>query len=421
MKTILLTLLLLVFTGSGFAQSDKQTITVTFWNWLPHMEQPFWDAAVEEYNKKHPGINIVIEWKTHDFMEIVGDFSTSLETRQHMPDVMSIEYFHWPEFLGNAFMNHLVDLTPLVERQRGNISEASMAEFSHNGKKFAVSYQAAPFVFAYREDLLRDNDINPPLETWTDFYSAANRLKAKGIDLAMFDLSGAQAFFSLFLQRGGKVFDENQNFVFPNYRDEAVSVLNFMVSLNNEGLISDSKIADFMNGLETRRFSQGEIAGLAAGDWILPRLKELHPELSGLWRVQPLPRWRDVGYDGVANGGTGFAVVRRADRSADELNIIADFLVESVYSLKNQALFFKSRSLQMTNLALFNNKSAILMRDPYFDDQQLALVLREAIKNSATRSIGAKYYEFNTRMNELIRDVMSGKTTAEQALETFSL
>ena len=417
----LLSIAAFVLFAAGSAFSQTRTVNIKFWNWLPDLEKLYWESAVADYNAANPSVNLNIEYVKIPYASFAEEFERNLADPNSLPDILSIEFFHWPFYLDKGLTDNFVDLTPHLTKQAENLSEANLAEYTFGGKKFAVSYQAAPFIFAYREDILSANGIKTPIDTWSDFYVAAEKLKPKGIQLTLMDVRETQVFYSLFLQRGGQVYDSDQRYVFDNYRTEAVDVLKFLYDLKRNNLVPAADLTDFLEGRMRAPYNRGQIAGISAGDWVLPKIKEMHPQHSGSWRVQKLPAWPENDFKGVAYGGTGFAIVDRPDRSVTDKQIIAEFVTKSVLSLKNQARFYGEHKMQPTNLSLFNNKSAILLRDSYYGDQQLALTLREAIKNSAPRNVSSSYYEFMKGIEKVITEVMAGRKTPEQALETFSL
>jgi len=395
--TLFITISLLLVASIVQGQSQKKSMELTLWNWNTDYERMLWEKAQEEYNKLDKEYEVSISYEQIPYTEIPQRVTNNLNNQEALPDILSIEYSQWPEYLDLALSDHFVPLNSIVEGRDKELSEATRREYIQNGNIYALSIQASPLIFAYRKDVMADHDISMPLRTWDDFLQAGKKLKNNGVDIALFDIESLNVWMTLFQQLGGKVFDSKGEYVLPEYSSKAADTFRLLRDMQaGSGMTPNGNITDFVEGKLDSKLTNGSIAGIVHGDWILPIIKDHFPDQSGNWKVQPAPYWSSSPGTGVAMGGTGYALVDKNRRDDTYTEALKDFLNFSVLSFKMQAIYYKNLKLQMTNLELANNKAAILLEDDYFSGQALARDLRKAVK-----SMEPRYLSTDQRMQQL--------------------
>ena len=382
------TIILVFLSGTIQAQNQKKTMDLTLWNWNTDYERMLWEKAQEEYNKLDKDFEVSISYEQVPFTEIPERVKNNLNNKEALPDILSIEYNQWPEYLSLSLSDHLIPLNSVIEGREDELSEATRREYIQNGNIYALPIQASPLIFAYRKDIMAKHNISMPLQTWDAFLEAGKTLQAKGVDIALFDVESLNVWMTLFQQLGGKVFNSGGEYILPEYSNKAAETFRLMRDLQaGGGMTSSGNITGFVEGELDNELRTGSIAGILHGDWILPMIKNHFPDLSSNWRVQPAPSWRSSPGTGVAMGGTGYALIDKNQGDAAYTEALKDFLDFSVLSFKMQAIYYKNLKLQMTNLDLANNKAAILLKDEYFSDQALARDLRKAVKSMEPRHL----------------------------------
>jgi ABC-type glycerol-3-phosphate transport system substrate-binding protein len=361
----------------------QRKVVVELWNWLPQYERQFWDKAAVQFNARQKGVAVEMKYREVGFEELPVLFAKNLASQPDaLPDILSIEFNQWPIYAA-AQAAGLVDITKITNKPNAPFSAAFQEEYTLGGKKYAAAFQASPLVFAYNQQVLEKAGLTERPQTWNDFASAAELLSKKGVTLGMMDLYDFQIWYGLFLQRGGNLVDVKGEIVLHKHFEDATAVFELLKRLYKAGLRGYST-PGFVNGAYAAELKAGKLAGVVGGDWVLPLLKNQVPEQSGQWKLQPTPSWR-TGFDGVATGGTGYAVAAKAGRSADDTKLLLSFLEFAVLSTQMQAVYYKDHLLQMTNLQIANNHTVIQLADPFFGGQKLAFDLKDEVKNMAIR------------------------------------
>lgn len=412
LSTSLFFTLFLLFSGSAFSQS----YTYTLWNWLPEYEKNFWELAVQEFNKSNNNTTIKLDYQKMDYLDMIPAIRAGANSSSgNLPDIQTIEFNQWPGYLREGVDNFFVPMNDIVAKEKGNLSEAHLQEYRANGNKYAISFQASPLVVFYRTDLVTGTGEGDPFPTWYDFSQHYKKSVTNGDPLVAIDIFDFQTFHGLFLQHGGQFMKGSQPALDASSTEILKSVLSYFKSINDAGAENFS-VAEFVAGTFDEDIKNGKLAGFVMPDWVLPILKERFPDLEGKWKMQALPTWSS-GYKGVAVGGTGYAIVKKANRSAQAEQTLRDFMYFAVYSLKMQSIYYKNFSLQMSNLQLANNKAAILFTDSYFGNQKLALDLREQLKDMAPRPMNESIVNMQALYEQNLLQFFDGSFTMEEFIQ----
>jgi len=365
---------------------QNKSMELTLWNWNTNYERAMWDKAVQQYNALNRPYKVSINYEQIEFTELTDTFKSNIGQNDELPDILSIEHSQWPIYKDMNLSDLFIPLNSLITNRSEELSEATKKEYTQNGNLYAISIQSSLMVFAYRADILENHNIEHPIKTWDNFLRAKKVLKSNGIDLAVFDIESFNVWLALYLQAGGKLFDGAGNYLLPNYTKEATQSFEYLKNLQAIEEYNETNITQFVDGGLNPLFRNGKLAGVINGDWILPMIKNHFPDQKGKWQVQPAPSWT-TSTQGVAMGGTGYALVKKTYHDKTYEDGLKDFLNFSVFSFRMQAQYYKDLTLQMTNLDLAGNKAAILMEDEYFSNQKIGLVLKDAVKTMKPRQL----------------------------------
>lgn len=403
--------LLAMLLNAGFSAKSQKVVKVELWNWLPEYERKFWDKAAEQFNLRQKEGVIQMKYTEVGFSDLPVRFYKNVSSRpESLPDILSIEFNQWPVYT-KARAEGLVDLTSLTNKPGAPFSGAFQKEYTFEGKKYAVAFQASPLVFAYNKTVLEKEGYTEHFKTWYSFVEAAEELSKKGIAFG-YDVYDFQVWYGLFLQRGGNLVNAEGAVVLGRHYDDAIAVFELLKKMQKAGFRGYST-PGFVNGSHIKDFKLFKLAGIVGGDWLLPILKQQVPEQTGQWRLQAVPSW-GTGHAGVATGGTGYSLVKKANRSPEESAFIQEFLEFAVLSTQMQAVYYKETMLQMTNLQIVFNKSVLQMEDPFFGGQKLANELRDQVKDMAIRrSLLYNHEQLVKVFNKGIEEYFQDKITAE--------
>ncbi|MFI9340704.1 extracellular solute-binding protein [Streptomyces sp. NPDC052773] len=171
--------------GSGTAEGDGKTLRLWHYEQQDGALSKAWDAAIAEFKKTHPDVEVVFERKT--FEQIQQNAGMILNSDK-APDVM--EYNKGNATTGLlAKQGLLTDLTPVVE-ERGwdkKMSESASvtARYDEKGEMGGDKWYGVPnygeFVLTYyNDDLFEKHDIAKPTD-FKSFEASLAEFKAAGI------------------------------------------------------------------------------------------------------------------------------------------------------------------------------------------------------------------------------------------------
>lgn len=390
------------------------------WSWIPNLERPYFNWAATEFNKENPQTPVSITYQKVGFddlrVKLIKDFGDDSD----LPDIIAIESRQWPYYEAEKPGKYLIDLSDIYQQHSSQLFNSARFDFVHAKKHYALSWQMAPMIFVYNKKAFNKFGIPYPLKTWSDFKSAATKAHNAGKKLALMEVRDPQIFYGLFLERGGKIYDENGNFVFPKYASQAKEVFRLLKSLHDEAGLGGETLNDFLNGKYNKQFAQHKIIGIVGGDWILMIIKKILPEESGQWRIQAIPTWSDGGFQGVTLGGNGYAIVKKETRSPGTEKLLKKFLAYATLSLHMQTMYFKKWNFQMSNKILFSRVYAMMYKDPYLGGQQTMMTLSNEITHLAPRNPGPGVANFLDELYDIQNKYIDGTISLNKAISELS-
>lgn len=416
--TVISIMIGLVFPLCIFAQSNITTFRL--WSWLPSYEKQYFNLAASEFNKQNPQTPVKLTYKYIPFEDLHAKLIENTGRDEDLPDILAIEFRQWPTYEADNPEKYLIDLTNVYNQHASQLFNNIRYEYVYHKKHFALGWQAAPLVLVYQKNALDKAGLSYPFKTWNDFKTAAVKAHRQGKTLALMEVKDPQIFYSIFLQKGGKVYDSNGNFVFPQYVSQAKDVFHLLKYLHDKAGFGRRTVNNFISGSYTKQFTQHHIMGLVAGDWILMIIKQEFPAEKGQWRIQPSPVWTSGGYQGTSIGGTGYALVKKQSRSPQKLALLKKFLSFATISFHMQALYFKKSNLQMTNKMLFSRVYAITFSDPYLGSEKTLLELRGELKNLAPRYVYPGLNIFLERLTKIQSEYIDGTVSLDKVIRDLS-
>ena len=312
---------------------------------------------IPEFERLNPGVRVRVQqipWTAaHEKLltAFVGDA---------MPDVAQLGNTWVPEFAALGALEPLdarVAQSPALDPADyfGGIWATNVV----NDTTFGIPWYVDTRVMFYRSDLLRRAGVERVPETWEEWRTAMQRVKALGGATeyaALLPLDEWTLPVVLGMQAGSPLLDDGARhgaFSGPEFR----RALAYYVSLFRDGLapaVANTQISNLY-----QEFARGRFAFYVTGPWNIGEFKRrLPPELQGSWATAPIPG--PSGADGgLSTAGGSSVVLFRASRNKDA----AWKLVEYLSQPEQQVRFYELTGDLPARTAAWRHP--VLAGDPY--------------------------------------------------------
>ncbi|MDQ1583137.1 MAG: multiple sugar transport system substrate-binding protein, partial [Microbacteriaceae bacterium] len=288
--------------SANAAGCSSSATPLTFWGWPAG-----YDLVVKEFNKTHPDICVKLENAGAAGAEYTK-LSDALTAKSGTPDIATIEYFELPSF---EVTNSLVDLSKYgVSSAKANEAPVAWSQVTQGKKIFAMPVDLGPLVLYYNSAEFAASGVTVPT-TWSDFASAAARLKQKNSSAAItnFDPESAQDVLALMQQSnafpfsytgGNKLgihFTGTAETAFAQYWQKLIDAK----EVTTAGDFSPEQWANLDDGVNAARLSPA---------WGPVGMQLSIKNTIGSWRAAPLPQ-ASAGANLSGNwGGSSLAVIK---------------------------------------------------------------------------------------------------------------
>lgn len=350
--------------------------------------------------------------------------------------------YHSPGWFG-TFADHVVDLTPLIEKYDFNVDaypelivESHMKSSARPGDIIALPTSPAAPMLITREDWFGhpdeqaafEEEYGRPLEapeTWAelrevaDFFTrdAGEKLAGETLEDPVYgwaDALGpgsgmARSFIVLLYSTGLEGWDEN----FQTDLDHPILVeaANYFVDLAKNTAPREAQTWAFLEGLDF--FNDGRLAMATMWPQGLDRVEDPDGPAAGNVSFQPLPEWEGNLQDyeqGVPYLGGGGVLVFDTPRSEEAFKFLK-------WMLQDNEIEFAKRSGQFSRTAHFQSEE-LRNLEPYYDDFLPAYeqVLEQVFIRQGIPEYGSVMWQGTV---DFITDVFSGALTAEQAQDRW--
>ncbi|KQM80598.1 ABC transporter substrate-binding protein [Agromyces sp. Leaf222] len=290
-------------TGSGATPTGE----ITFWSSLSGMA----DVAAA-FNASQDDITVNFEEIANGANGGYTKLAAAIESGTG-PDVVGIEYYRLPGFVGSGQVAPLDDLVPSDTLDEYSDQVRGLVDFE--GSTYGMPYDAPPLVMWYRQDVLDAAGVEVP-KTWDEFEEAARAVHTANPEayLTSFFTNEPQL-APLSWQAGSTWFGVDDDHWKVSIDDDAsTKVADYWQKLIDEDLVkpqlgfSDEWTADLNSGV---------VNGWVGGSWSASGLMT-RTEASGQagkWIAAVPPSW-DGEPSGALSGGTSFAVTENSKNSA---------------------------------------------------------------------------------------------------------
>ena len=359
-----------------FAAGDREEVTgdvtITMWTHDALYSQYF-RKRVEALNARNPDRRIVFE--IEEMPEPINSFVSAYVAGEELPDMIGAIEGKFPLLMEDGVIEDLiVDLTDLIGDRYSDFVEGRWALYTHNEAIYGVESALSAVVYYYQPELFERYGVAIPA-TWDEFVSAGRELAEHGVSIGIMDDDSEGLFSMLFLQRGGQFFDRDANLVFGEgeNRRHAIAVLEVLRELIDAGALLDVLGNEFWGPTIPNAFASGRVAGIVAPDWYNTAVLQPGSEqMSGQWRVAPLPIWADVAesFSTSVWGGTGFMITRASEHP----EIVWEIIDDGYMTLAGQLDRYATIGFYPTMYAALAHPEVTEQEHPFFGGQRIGEV-----------------------------------------------
>jgi multiple sugar transport system substrate-binding protein len=353
------------------------------------------------------------DWKLD--LKIIPDAQTTQEQARLLeearagraPDWANVDSFVVAQFISQGALQPL-DQYFSKQEVDGLYPYVRDIAVGDDGKLYAYWWATDVRVLYRRTDLVPD-----PPRTWDELIAAAKAAKQKDSKVDGYLFNGGRwegtVFDNLahFWSQGGELVDEKGKPIFGEGKNRTymLNVFDFLKECVNSGA-SPKRVATIKDYSEFEAAAQAKtVAMFQGGDFEYPVLKDtLPPEEMKKWEVSLLPT---MNADDTQRTGSGGWTMAAFTKDAQKLKIGAKFTNDVYVGEGNQVT-----GQLPTNPKYFDSLSKF--KEPIYD------TFREALKYAKARPGVPVYPEISNQLQIAIGTVLTGESTAEDALKKAS-
>jgi lactose/L-arabinose transport system substrate-binding protein len=327
-----------------------------------------------------------------------------------LPDVSVIEDSHLAQFVE---LGALADITESVTPYVPFMNDYKWQAATLDGRYYAMPWDSGPVGVFYRRDVFEAAGVDPAsIETWEDFYEAAQTIKAE-TDVPMWQQSkarnSARLFETLIWQRGLGYVDAD-GAVMLDTDPKILETLEYMGRFWEEDMAADNE--DWTDPWYAA-FADGDTATIVEASWMGAFFKSfIAPDAGGKWGVFQMPVWESGDAPTSNDGGSALAIFEESEQKEAAWAYVQFHLgrIESQLAMYEASDFFPA--LEPTYDDPFFEEP-----DPYFGGDQVRALFAEVVSQIPNAGVyTADYQEMNGLLAPEIQKYALGDQTAEETL-----
>lgn len=392
--------------GIGHAAPAKAPVSITFWSWVPHLQD-----EVNLFEKSHPDIKVKLVNAGQGLPQYTK-LRTALKAGSGAPDVVQIEFQYIPTFV---LAKGLIDLTPYdAAKYKDDFVPWTWDQVSLGGKIYAIPQDSGPMALLYRADIFAKYHLKVPT-TWAQYQQDAVALHKANPKVFMTDFSVNDGGWvnSLMWQAGVRPFKVNGTTLSIDFNSPAaLKVANYWGGMMKAGLLTNT--GDFNTAWYTA-LANGSLASWVTAGWGPVFLSGQAAKTTGKWRAAPLPQWTAGAHASANWGGSTDAVTTQSKRpkEAAEFAIWLNDNEQSANMLASEQFLFPVTKAVLKNPA-FNKPQ------PFYGGQKVNQIFATA---SSHVDLGFQWSPFQdyvyTQLQNELADAVKGKISYTAAINTL--
>lgn len=395
--------------------AEKQAVTLSMWT-HDNLYVQFYTKCGNVWKEKYAD-KYDITFNFQQLPEVFTKMLASLSAGEEVPDLFGLEQGQFGSYTKDDLIEQkFVDISPFIATERDKFVENTWTKYTYKGKTYGVESALCTVGYYYQPAVLEKAGASDLPKTWEDFLTLGTQAADQGIFLSALDAEGAAVFDMLFMQRGGKYFDKDANFIFgdsPN-REMALEVMNYIKAGIDGQVFWPVNGADFWGAGLMAAHKEGKVMGLPAADWWSDSLLKTNAaDQSGNWRIGLLPKWSGGGHASSVWGGTGFVITK--DSKFPDL---AWDLIHYTYMTKeNQIDRYKEIKYLPHMFEALDDPEFTEATDAFYGGQKVGQVWSEAAKDMPLYYQSPVRGDLNTELGTQMTNFYAGKTTADAVMD----
>jgi len=396
--------------GQETGDRPVKAVEISFWDmvWGPPEYAEAAQKLVNRFNEEHPGIQV--KYQSTPWDNWYQTFTTAIASGSP-PDISTGAGYQAFQFTDNDAILPLDDVVEEL-KQAGKLDDfvpGSVEALQYNGHYVAFPWMIDIRVPWYRKDLFEQAGITQMPKTWDELRAALKQLSGDGkygLVLPGNDVNlGIQALFSLMLNNGGGIFNEQKEVDLMNERNvEAARLISDVVK---DGSVNPAMIG--FNG-------DGGIKEFGAGRGAVyihtPSLLDNFPDLSE--RIGILEPLEGPHGDKATLGWVNNIMIYKASNHQEEAKTFLKWWVEN-----NKTLWTEGKQGGFPVKTSFTE-------DPYWQDNPNLKLIAEKylpiMKTTGYKAPGG-FPELNEIEGDgttltMIQKIMSGRPVEQSMTET---
>ncbi|MDH6455577.1 MULTISPECIES: ABC transporter substrate-binding protein [unclassified Streptomyces] len=377
--------------GAGACSSDKNDsagasggggpVSMEFWGWAGY------EKIVDQWNASHPNTKITFKKIPSGPKGGYTQISNAL-TAGKGPCLAQIEYQNLPSML---VKNSVMDITQYASGGMDKYVPSAVSSSSVGGKIYGVPVDVGPMVLFYRKDLFAKYGISKPPATWAEYKADAEKVTAadSGVKLGP-ELGGGDGLAAFTLQTGQSWYStKGDSWTVSIDNPGTRKVASYWQDLKDKGLVS--KTGSAWDPQFNKASEAGTVLTFVGAAWAAGGLKSDLQNLSGKWRVAPMPTWEAGDGKSASSGGSATSVMTGC-KTPKEAVQFADFLSSDPQAVKlgiEGGLYPASKAGQ--------DDPSLTGGDPYFGGQKVGDVYKaSAAQVPSTWTNGPTFQQVET-------------------------
>jgi arabinosaccharide transport system substrate-binding protein len=410
--TLIVSTSLVFFVSSILPLLAGPRVNIEFWGFATNRNK-WYEAMAEDFKKKNP--NVEIKVVSIPYAEMHDKVLTTLVAGTGAPDIADIEISRFGQYVKGRRIGFLA----LDDRLKGEMDNlfhrSALAPWSWQGKAYGLGNELNAVLLFYRWDMFDRAGIAAPINTWEDLTSAGKKLVAATGKKMIAPADNHWGYWWMIAAAGGGFFDEKGNVAADNeFGVRVLKMLRDWVYVDQIGMLAPG--GNYFNQTYYGAMQQGEFAVQLGAPWYQGFMKDNAPTVSGKWRMQLLPTFRDgSGAKSGTFGGTGTSIPEQSRNKevAWEFIKFANLTVDGVIKA------FDMVNLYPTYKPAFNDPR-LFRTDDYFSGQKPGEFIRDGAPHMPPLNNSPFWPEVTDAFNRLVlTPVMQNKKTPEEAYKDF--
>lgn len=327
-------------------------------------------------------------------------------------DIVSIERMNmtqlWKDDLAAQSLVALNDAYLTQEQIDGNLR---WEMFSSDGKIYGVSAEMDGVALYYQPALFEEAGVDvDSILSYDDFIQAGLALKALGKYIKY--EGSADINKSYAMQNGGGFWNADGETLLDS--PETIEAIQMQYDMLRTHEVS-FETNDSWSPAAVAGYQDGTVAASISADWWGDYyLKDLLPDMEGMWKLRPLPWFEEGGIRTSTDGGTGFCIVKSSSNPA----LAWDFIQTTYLDKDNLVQIYLDTHYFPPMKACWDDPKVLEFSDPYYvDEQAIGAVWAELAPETPPDPTHAYYPEAADAVSKEIVLAFEGDKSVEQALQ----